>query len=211
MGLARHPTVIVWIGLVMVVHAITQNRYTTYALCLAVLCFTGWRAITKQINWVGNWPLWSAVQWSDISILELDRMALVLSRSLSVSLAVFLGVLTLALFRRREWDAIRVIQRLSPRKLSLATLRRIPWMVFPVFVAIWLALAVSWGHDGGAAKKQAKDYWRKNMATYLDAKVPDMTHVDLKLDLFPERSRYNVFGTYDLVNPGDQPLGRDSR
>ena len=43
-------------------HTITRNRYTTYALCLAVLCFTGYRALTNQINWVGNWPLWSAVQ-----------------------------------------------------------------------------------------------------------------------------------------------------
>lgn len=98
-GLLLTPTVIVWIGLVMAVHAITQNRYTTYALCLAILCFTGYRALTRQINWVGNWPLWTAVRWSDISILEFDRTALILSRTLAVSLAVLLMVLTLALFR----------------------------------------------------------------------------------------------------------------
>ena len=78
------PTVLVWIGFVMAVHTITQNRYTTYALGLAVLCFTGYRLLTNQINWVGNWPLWSAVHWSDISVLELDRRALVLSRLLAV-------------------------------------------------------------------------------------------------------------------------------
>ena len=110
----------------MVVHAITQNRYTTYAVCLAVLGFTGYRALTNQINWVGNWPLWAAVRWSDISVLEFDRTALVLSRLLAVGLAVFLVVLTLALFRRREWDPIRVVQRLSPRALSLATLTESP-------------------------------------------------------------------------------------
>ena len=101
----------------MAVHTITQNRYTTYALGLAVLCFTGYRLLTNQINWVGNWPLWGAVRWSDISVLELDRKALVLSRLLAVSLAVFLVVLTLALFRRREWDATRVVHRLRPRAL----------------------------------------------------------------------------------------------
>ena len=164
----------------MAVHTITQNRYTTYALCLAVLCFTGYRALTNQINWVGNWPLWSAVRWSDISVLELDRTALILSRLLAVSLAVFLVVLTLALFRRREWDPIRVVHRLSPRALSLATLRKSPGWCSRSFAGIWLALAVSWGHEGGAAKKQEKDYWRKNMATYRDARIPDPKHVELE-------------------------------
>ena len=50
----------------------------------------------------------------------------------------------------------------------------LPWMVLPLVAGIWLALAVSWGHEGGAAKKQEKDYWRKNLATYRDAKVPDI-------------------------------------
>ena len=171
--------------------------------------FTGYRLLTNQINWVGNWPLWSAVRWSDISVLELDRTALVLSRLFATSLAVFLVVLTLAFFRRREWDAIRVVHRLSPRPLFRASWRLIPWAVLPLFAGIWLALEVGWGHEGGAAKKQEKDYWRKNLATYLDAKVPDLTHVELDLDLFPERSRYHVTGTYDLINLGEQPLERD--
>ena len=54
-GLLLMPTVLVWTALVMAVHTVTQNRYTTYALCLAVLCFTGYRALTNQINWV--WQL----------------------------------------------------------------------------------------------------------------------------------------------------------
>ena len=75
------------------------------------------------------------------------------------------------------------------------------------FVAgTWLALEVGWGHEGAAARRQAKDYWRKNLATYRDAKRPDLTHVDLDLELFPETSRYRVTGTYDLVNPTDRPL-----
>ena len=48
------------------------------------------------------------------------------------------------------------------------------------FAGIWLALDVGWGHEGGAAKKQEKDYWRKNLATYRDAKVPDLKHVDAR-------------------------------
>ena len=60
-GLLLAPTVMVWTALVLAIHTITQNRYTTYALCLGVLCFTGYRALTNQINWVGNWPLWQSV------------------------------------------------------------------------------------------------------------------------------------------------------
>jgi len=205
-GLLLTPTVLVWTALVITIQTITQNRYTTYALGLAVLGFTGYRLLTNQINWVGNWPLWDAVRWSDISVLELDRTALVLSRVLVVGLAVFLVVLALACFRRREWDATRVVHRLNPRALSLTLLRMAPWTVLPLFAGIWLALEVSWGHEGGAAKKQEKDYWRKNMATYRDARIPDATHVELNLDLFPGRSRYHARGTYDLVNPSDQPL-----
>jgi ABC-2 type transport system permease protein len=205
-GVLLTPTAVVWISLVMAVHTITENRYTTYARCLAVLCFTGYRALTNQINRVGNWPLWAAVRWSDISILELDRIALALSRTLAAGLAVFLVVLTLALFRRREWDPIQVVHRLSPRRLSGMTLRKVPWMVLPLFAGIWLAFEVSWEHEGGAAKKQEKDYWRKNMATYRDARIPDPLHVELSLDLYPERSRYQVAGNYDLKNASDLPL-----
>jgi hypothetical protein len=205
-GLLLTPAVLVWIGLVMAVHAITRSRYTTYAIGLAVLSFTGYRLLTNQINWVGNWPLWDAVRWSDISVLELDREALILSRLFAASLAVFLVVLTLACFRRRDWDAIRVVHRFSPRPLFRASWRLIPWSVIPLIAGIWLALEVGWGHEGGTAKKLEKDYWRKNLSTYLDAKVPDLKHVELNLDLFPERSRYHVQGTYDLINLGEQPL-----
>ena len=200
------PTILVWIGLVMIAHAITQSRYTTYAIGLAVLWFTGYRLLTDQINWAGNWPLWNALRWSDISIFEMDRKAMTLSRVFATSLAVFLVALTLACFRRRDWDATRVVHLLRPRALFHASWRLIPWAVIPLAAGIWLALEVGWGYEGEAAKKLGKDYWRKNLSTYLDAKVPDLKHVALNLDLFPERSGYHVKGTYDLINRGDQPL-----
>jgi hypothetical protein len=205
-GLLLTPTVLVWTALVLTIQTITQNRYTTYALGLAVLSFTGYRLLTNQINWIGNWPLWDAVRWSDISILELDRKALVLSRVLAGGMSAFLMVLCLDCFRRCHWDATRVVHRLSSRALGLACLRKAPWMALPLVAGIWLALEVSRGHDGGAAKKQEKDYWRKNMATYRDARVPDLKHVALDLELFPERSRYRVAGKYDLINVDLQPL-----
>jgi ABC-2 type transport system permease protein len=205
-GLLMTPTVLIWVAFVMFVHAVSQNRYTTYAVCLGVLVFTGYRGVTNQINWVGNWPLWRAVRWSDISVFEFDRIGLVLNRVLAVSTAVFLLAMTVALFRRRDWDPIQLVHRLSPRPLFRSGLRKIPWMTVPLLVGIVLALEVSWGHEGGAAKRREKDYWRKNMATYRDPRIPDPTHVELDLTLFPERSRYQVKGSYDLKNPGDEPL-----
>jgi hypothetical protein len=200
------PTLLAWIAFVMAVQALTQNRYTTYALGLAVLYFTGYRLGTGQINWAGNWPMWDAVRGSDMSVLELDRRALVLSRVMAVGLAVFLALLTIRSFRRREPDAIRLLHRLRAPVLLRTALRFVLWAVLPLVAGTWLALEVSWGREGGAIQKEEKDYWRRNVATYRDAAVPDLRHVALHVDLFPERSGYHARGTYDLVNRTEKPL-----
>ncbi len=205
-GLLLAPSILVWTGFVILVQTITQNRYTTYALALPLLYFTGYRLLTNQINWVGNWPLWSAVQASDISTLELDRKAIVLSRLLALGMTGLFAAMTLRFTRRREVDATRLVHRLRPLSLFRTALRLAPHSVLPLVAGIWLALLVGWGHEGGAAKKQAKDYWRKNLATYRDARVPDIHHVTLELDLFPEQYRYRARGKYVLVNPSEKPL-----
>jgi hypothetical protein len=205
-GLLLYPTVLVWTAFLTLVHTITRNRYTTYAVGLAVLSFTGYRLLTKTINWVGNWPLWTAVRWSDISVLELDRRALVLSRLFAMAMTVFLLALSVRSFRRREWDATRVFYRLRPAALARGCWPLLLCGLAPLLVGVWLALEISWGRGGGAAKKQEKDYWRKNVATYHDARVPDIKHVALELDLFPERSGYRAKGAYELIDSGQQPL-----
>ncbi|MGE3822020.1 MAG: M1 family metallopeptidase, partial [Isosphaeraceae bacterium] len=55
-------------------------------------------------------------------------------------------------------------------------------------------------------EKLAKDYWRKNLSTYLDWPLPDVTAVELALDLDPDRSRLKVEGAYDLINNQEKPL-----
>jgi ABC-type transport system involved in multi-copper enzyme maturation permease subunit len=205
-GLLLVPTFLVWTSFIISVWTITRNRYTTYAIGLAVIGFTGFRLLSGEINWVGNWPLWDAVRWSDISVLELDRRALILSRALAVGMAVFLVALALWFFRRRETDPTRIMHRLLPRSLALTGLRLAPWALIPLVVGSWLALEVGWGHEGAAAKKQAKDYWRKNLATYRESRVPDLKHVVLDVELFPESGRFRIAGTYDLVNPATEPL-----
>ena len=44
------------------------------------------------------------------------------------------------------------------------------------------------------------------MATYRDAKVSDLTHVTLNLDLFPEKGRYRAAGEFSLINANERPL-----
>ena len=116
------------------------------------------------------------------------------------------AAMTLRFTRRRDVDGTRLIHRLRPASLFRTALVLLPWAVVPLVAGIWLALLVGWGHEGGAAKKQAKDYWRKNLATYRDAKVPDIQHVGLELDLFPDQYRYHARGKYMLVNLSEKPL-----
>jgi ABC-type transport system involved in multi-copper enzyme maturation permease subunit len=205
-GLLLFPTFLVWTTFVIAVQTITRNRYTTYAVALCVIAFTGFRLLSGEINWLGNWPLWDAVRWSDMSILELDRLALVLSRSFVLGMAVFFLALTLRFFQRREADPTRTVHQLRPRALLVTWLRLSPCALVPLVAGSWLGLELGWGRESEAAKKQAKDYWRKNVATYREARVPDLKHVEIDLELFPERGRYRIQGNYDLVNPAEEPL-----
>ncbi len=130
-GLLLFPTLLVWTAFVIAVQTITRNRYTTYAIGLGVIAFTGYRLLANEINWVGNWPLWDAVRWSDISVLELNRLALLLSRALALGMAVFFLALTSG-----SSDAARPTRRGSSTSFGLepspATwLRLLPWALFP--------------------------------------------------------------------------------
>ena len=205
-GLLLVPTVWLWTIFIMATLSITRNRYATYAVGLAALMVTGYRTITGKNSWVGNWPMLNTLRWSDISILEFDRRALVVNRVFVVGLAVFLTALTTRFHGRREGDATRLIHRLSPWPLFVAALRLAPFAVVPL--AAWTALyvMVDRGTGGDQAKSLGKDYWRKNMATYYDQPLPDVTAADLDVTLDPARSFLKVKGTIDLVNNGVKPL-----
>ena len=137
--------------------------------------------------------------WSSIAA------AIVLSRLLALGMTVlFAGDDAAVHAAPRELDATRLLFRLRPRSLFRTGSCSCPGRSCRSWRVSGLRLAVGWGYEGGAAKKQAKDYWRKNLATYRDAKVPDIEHVELELDLFPERMRYHARGKYVLVNPDEQ-------
>ena len=205
-GLILFPTVWLWTAFIMTVFSVTKNRYVTYAIGLAVLIFTGYRQATNQINWVGNWPVLNALRWSDISILEFDRSALFLNRATAIGLAISLTVLTARFYGRRDRDVVRLAHRFRPAALFRTALLLLPFAVVPVATGAALWVLIDRGFQGQAVQARAKDYWRKNLSTYKDWPLPDITAVDLDVALDPDHGRLKVSGTYDLVNNQEKPL-----
>lgn len=207
-GLMVIPTFLVWSAFVIAVFAVVNDRYATYAIALGALIFTGYRAVTGQINWAGNWPLWNSLRWSDIAPFEADRLALVLNRVEYLSLAVFFTALAVHLFARRGADPVRVLHRLQPKQLAMGTLRLSPYMAVPLIAGVALGFQVSTGFEGGKAKKAAKNYWGKNIKTYLDAPLPDIARAVMNVKVDPAKSGIVSDGTLTLTNPLDSTMAR---
>ncbi len=163
-GLLLIPTFLAWTAFVTAVYAAVGSRYAAYSVALAVLVYTGFRALTGQLSWAGNWALWRALRWSDLGFFETDRLALVLNRVMVLGLAVFFTMLAVRLFGRRGADAVRTMHRLAPRRLAFSAIKLAPYAMVPLIVWSILIFQVSQGMEGAAAKKAKKDYWAKNRA-----------------------------------------------
>jgi ABC-2 type transport system permease protein len=207
-GLLLVPTLLVWTTFTCAVFAGTGNRFAAYSVGLAAIGFTGWLQARGKMNWVGNWDLWSATRWSDISPFELDRTPLVLNRIMVLGLAALFVVLTLRLFARRERDASRQVDRMRPAALGRATVALLPWIAVPAIAGTTLAVLVHGGWQGGAAEKKEHDYWRKNVLTYRDFPLPAIAGLELDVRLEPAQREVASHGTYTLVNRTEQSLAR---
>ena len=200
------PTFIAWAAFVIAAYSVTRNRFSTYGVTLAAFVYTAYLALTNKLNWLGNWPLWSSVQWSDMSTLEIDRTALILSRLFVLGLGAFFLRVAIRQYPRQDRDAIRVMHRTRPVALRRSLMRAAPALVIPVFAGGMLWRQINAGPDGGAAEKKAKDYWKKNLATWLDAPLPALAAVDMDLGLEPAERSWTVKGTYTLINKQDVRL-----
>jgi ABC-2 type transport system permease protein len=207
-GLLLVPTILVWTGFVIAVQALFANRTVTYGVCLAVLSFTMYRVLTQTINWVGNWPLWGDLRWTDMGTFEIDRRALVLSRVMALGLAAGFIAIAVRAFRRREPDAMGTLHRLAPRELARAVWRFSPYALVPLVAGSILWLGVFDGYEGGALRKKAKDYWKQNLGTWREAPIPAVKSVDLDVTLDPEHHSFHNRGTYELWNDHAAPLAR---
>lgn len=205
-GVLLVPTIIVWTSFVMLLFAATGNRYTTYGLALASLALTGWLQMRGKMSWVGNWDLWDTLRWSDLGTFELDRTALLLNRIAVLGLAVLFVAITVRIFPRRDRDATRTVHRLAPGAIARGTLRMLPYAVVPVVALVTLWIMVDRGFQGKAVEKQAKDYWKQNLATWKDVPLPGLTRVEVDLDLDPAGRSFRTEGSYALVNRTDKPL-----
>jgi hypothetical protein len=207
-GLLLIPTFLAWTAFVTAVYAWVGNRYAAYGIALAALIFTLFKALFRQINWAFNWPLWGALRWSDLGFFETDRAALIWNRIGVLGLAVFFTVLAVRLFARRGPDAVQTIHRLSPKNLVGSAVRLSPYAAVPAIAVCVLMVQVHDGLNGGTAKKVGKDYWSKNLKTWMTAPLPDIGRADIALKVDPAKHFIASKGTLTLVNGSDSTLAR---
>jgi ABC-2 type transport system permease protein len=204
-GLLLLPTLLLWTAFVTAVFALTDSRYLTYGVGLVALIATLAAFLRGDMNWVGNWPLIDALRWSDMGTFELDRQALWLNRLAALAAVPLLAYVAWRRFRRREADRLSGAGR-RPGERRRAALRVAALAAPPLALGLALYFAVEQGFEGSALVTRHKEYWRQNLATWSDAPLPYLTHVDLDLDLEPARRWFRVRGFYDLVNRKPSPL-----
>lgn len=207
-GLLLVPTFLVWTAFVSATFAATSNRYATYAVGIGTMIATGWAQSRGHMSWVWNWNLWSVTRWSDIATFEYDRLPLLLNRTMVLLLSVFLIVLTVRLFERRERDATRLMGGLRPGPMFASLLGLLPFLLPPVVAGTALQWQVHTGYEGAVQRKFEKDYWKRNVETWKDAPTPALAGVDLDVKLEPAQRGLTVKGWYDLENTSSAPMAR---
>ena len=207
-GLLLLPTFFGWSALVAALYSITRNRYTTYAISLGLMAYTGFKQFKGEMSWVGNWTLWNTVQWTDMGPLELNRDALILNRALVLLAGVFFTILAVRFFPRRAADASAMVFRLRPKPLLMRTLGLVLVALPAIVCGGALYGHVADGFQGSATQKRVKDYWRKNVRTWRDTPTPDIDEVELDVRITPETRRMKVRGSYRLSNTGEETLAK---
>jgi ABC-2 type transport system permease protein len=207
-GLLLVPTFIAWSAFVTVVFAVSRSRYTTYGVGLAAMAFTGWRQFRGEMNWVGNWNLWSSATWSDFAGIDPNTTALLLNRLLWLLVASLCIVVTVQLFPRQEFDSGRILDRLRVRNLLRTGWRLSPAWVPVIAIAIVLGVMISNGTQGGAAERRNEEYRGRNLVTWGEADSPWITAVDIDLQLEPDDHWFSVDGRYEMTNRTDRPMSR---
>ncbi|MBL8692948.1 MAG: ABC transporter permease subunit [Planctomycetes bacterium] len=207
-GLVLTPTFIFWASLTAFLYSASRNRYLTYALGLGAMALTGYCQLRGWLNWATSWNLWDAVRWTDIGFAEIDGSALALNRVTVLSAAILFVILAVRLYPRRELDAIHLSKRLQPWPLLRASFPILPFVALPSIGIGVLGTWVHRGYQGGVMEKAQKDYWRRNVRTWLDAQEPALTSVDVELDLDPGAHSLRSKGTYQLWNDWKDPMER---
>ncbi|MDE0179494.1 MAG: M1 family aminopeptidase [Gammaproteobacteria bacterium] len=205
------PTFVFWTAFVTAAFALFRNRHAVYGLGLAIVIYSVYRMTLagfglqdEALSWITNWLAWNSMAtWSDMGAFSLHGRALLLNRLLYLGLVPLLLALALTWFGRQEFDATRILHRLRPRNLLRGGLRLLPFAVPPAALASLLFFGGRAGYEGPDAEEAAKDYWRRNVATWTDFRMPSVSHVELDVDLDPPARAASVSGAYTFVNHRD--------
>jgi ABC-type transport system involved in multi-copper enzyme maturation permease subunit len=202
------PTFVLWTSFVTAVDALTRNRFASYAIALAALAGTGWLSIRGDMCWAWNWPLWGALVWSDIGNFEVDRKVLILNRVAAILAAAFFIYIATRRAPRADRDAVRTMQRLSGRPFWIGSLKTVCAALPAVVVVLWTWGEVRAGSQGTLTLRKIEDYWKKNVATWVNEPQPDLARVDLTLELDPPARAFHSVGSFELINSKTTPLQR---
>ncbi|MBP7243408.1 ABC transporter permease subunit, partial [Amaricoccus sp.] len=205
-GLVLAPTYLLWAAFVSAVMVIVRSRTAAIAIGLATLAATAALFVTGAMTWVTNWPLWGALRWTDMGIFPLNGAALVWNRAAALGGTLFFFVLACTLLVRTERDAAATLDRLQPARVVRGVLRLVPFLLLPLLIQGFLAIEIRQGFEGSVEVQRAAEYWRSNVATWKDFVPPEITRIDLRLDLEPSERRMSVAGSYALVNDTQEPM-----
>jgi hypothetical protein len=206
-GLLLVPTFLVWTAFVCMTFALTKNRIGAYVIGLAAISLTGFFEARDKMSWTFNWDLWSAVNWSDLSVFELDRVALVLNRVMVLRAHRVLhrrhaAPLHAARRRRRALGAAAAPARAGRARRP----RSRPIALLPLACAVALAYMVHGGREGAAARKSDRDYWAKNVLTVARCAEPAAQGRRHRSHVEPDRGWLHSKGEYTLLNRTDDTL-----
>lgn len=160
------------------------------------------------MTWVTNWPLLGALRWSDLGTFELDGEALLLNRAMVLGAAAFLGAVSVRAFRRSEPDPAATRARRSPSAIAREARALAPFLLLAVLPATVLSARIRSGFQGAPEAARARDYWRRNVATWSGVETATLRHVDVKVALEPAERRMRVDGVFVLVNGTPAALRR---
>ncbi len=204
-GVVLIPTFVFWTALVTALFAFFRSRYAVYGAGTALIIYTVYRmAISDPFGWTLNWIAWNALSsWSDMGVFTLNGYPLLMNRLFYLSLVAPLVALSVIWFDRRAFDPIRVLHRIRPKPLLLGALRLLPFAAPAIVIGTTLYFQGRAGHQGPASEEAAKNYWRRNTATWTDFAMPSVSHVDLDVDFEPGDRAASVSGAYTFFNHRD--------
>jgi ABC-type transport system involved in multi-copper enzyme maturation permease subunit len=200
------PTFLFWCAFIAAAYSITRSRTASYALGIALLFISGWAVFNQKVNWLTHWSLVESLVWTDFGVFELDRKALILNRLFYFSITIVLLIVAVWKFPRRNLDPHRH-SRLSKSAARLI-LKTAAILAIPVALGITLWMAVENGFQGTSATNAQKDYWRRNVATFWNAPLPDRTFINIDMRLEPRQRSFHMNGSYEMINNQTIPLYR---